>query len=59
MEVPPSSRRHRHWFLPVMKEVQAEAERRRVKLYPLPTEKAIELLKQNPSETNAILHATC
>ena len=45
--------------LPVMKEVQAEAERRKVELLIMPTEKAIELLKQNPSETNAILHATC
>ena len=45
--------------LPVMKEVQAEAERRKVELLIMPTEKAIELLKQNPSETNAILHVTC
>lgn len=45
--------------LPVMKEVQAEAERRKIELLIMPTEQAIELLKQNPSETNAILHVTC
>jgi hypothetical protein len=45
--------------LPVMKEVQAEAERRKVKLLIMPTEQAIELLKQNPQDTNAILHVTC
>jgi len=45
--------------LPVMKEVQAEAERRKIELLIVPTEQAIELLKQNPPETNAILHVTC
>jgi len=45
--------------LPVMSEVQAEAERRKVELLIMPTEKAIELLKQSPAETNAILHVTC
>ncbi len=45
--------------LPVMKEVKAEAERRKVELLIMPTEKAIALLKQNPSETNAVLHVTC
>jgi hypothetical protein len=45
--------------LPVMKEVQREAERYKVKLLILPTLKAIEVLGQNPEDTNAILHVTC
>jgi hypothetical protein len=45
--------------LPVMKEVQAEAERRKIKLVILPTAKAIELLQAEAAETNAILHVTC
>lgn len=45
--------------LPVMKEVQVEANRRKVELLIVPTEQAIELLKQNPPDTNAILHVTC
>ena len=45
--------------LPVMKEVQAEAKRRKVELLIVPTEQAIAVLKQNPPETNAILHLTC
>jgi hypothetical protein len=45
--------------LPVMKEVQWEAERRKVKLLILPTIQAIEALQQDPDDTNAILHVTC
>ena len=45
--------------LPVMKEVKREAGRRKIKLLILPTKKAIKELKQNPAETNAILHVTC
>lgn len=45
--------------LPVMKEVRQEAERRKIKLFILPTVEAIEELKQNAHETNAILHVTC
>ncbi len=45
--------------LPVMQEVQREAERHKIKLLVLPTIEAIELLKQNPKDTNAILHVTC
>src|SRR5215471_4709029 len=45
--------------LPVMKEVQVEAKRRKVKLLILPTAEAIELLKAEDAETNAILHVTC
>ncbi len=45
--------------LPVMKEVKREATRRKIKLVVLPTAKAIEALKKNPDQTNAILHVTC
>ena len=45
--------------LPVMKEVKREAQRRKIKLLVLPTAQAIKTLKQNPNETNAILHVTC
>src|SRR3974377_48524 len=45
--------------LPVMKEGQAEAKRRKVQLSVVHTEQAIELLKQKPSHTNAVLHVTC
>ena len=42
-----------------MKEVQVKAKLRKVELLIVRTEQAIELLKQNPSDTNAILHVTC
>jgi hypothetical protein len=45
--------------LPVMKEVKREAQRRKIKLLVLSTTQAIKTLKQNPNETNAILHVTC
>lgn len=45
--------------LPVMKEVQVEAKRRKLELVILPTAEAIEILKQKPDGTNAILHVTC
>jgi hypothetical protein len=45
--------------LPVMDEVKAEAKRRRVELLVLPTAEAIDVLKGNPKQTNAILHITC
>ena len=45
--------------LPVMEEVKREAQRRKIKLLILPTADAIEELKQEPDETNAILHVTC
>lgn len=45
--------------LPVMKEVKLEAERRKIELLILPTAQAIETLKKEPDETNAILHVTC
>ncbi len=45
--------------LPVMQEVRLEASRRKVDLLVLSTEQAIDVLKQEPAETNAILHVTC
>ena len=45
--------------LPVMKEVEQEAERREVELVILPTAKAIATLSKNAKRTNAILHLTC
>jgi hypothetical protein len=45
--------------LPVMDGVKRQAERRNVSLLILPTAKAIELLKDDLKETNAVLHVTC
>ena len=45
--------------LPVMDKVRSEAKRRGVELVLLPTEKALELLRASPVETNAVLHVTC
>src|SRR5438105_387147 len=45
--------------LPVMDEVKDEAKRRHVQLLMLSTAKAIDELRENPEETNAILHVTC
>ncbi len=45
--------------LPVMPAVKVEAKRRGIELLILPTEQAIQALKQNPEETNAVLHVTC
>ena len=45
--------------MPVMDEVKKEAKRRHVQLLMLSTAKAIEELRENPEETNAILHVTC
>ena len=45
--------------LPVMDDVKKEAQRRKIELLILPTSEAIELLKKNPANTNAILHVTC
>ena len=48
-----------HGNLPVMSEVQHEAERRKIKLLTLPTIEALKVLEQDPKGTNAILHVTC
>jgi hypothetical protein len=45
--------------LPVMEEVKEEARRRNVELAVLPTAEAIKAFKENPAESNAILHVTC
>jgi hypothetical protein len=42
-----------------MKEVKAEAKRRKIELLILPTVEAIEEIKRKPGGTNAILHVTC
>jgi hypothetical protein len=42
-----------------MDEVKKEARSRRVQLLMLPTAKAIEELRKDPQDTNAILHITC
>jgi hypothetical protein len=45
--------------LPIMDDVKREAKRRKVKLSILPTAEAIETLRENAEDTNAILHVTC
>jgi hypothetical protein len=45
--------------LPVMEQVKLEAERRKIELIIVPTARAIELLKQQFADTNAVLHVTC
>jgi hypothetical protein len=45
--------------LPVMDEVKREARRRKIAVVIVPTVHAIALLKQQPADTNAILHVTC
>jgi hypothetical protein len=45
--------------LPIMPEVKREAKRRKIKLLILPTAEAIEVLKKDSDNTNAILHLTC
>ena len=45
--------------LPVMREVQREAARHKIKLLVLPTTEAIKVLNREPKDTNAILHVTC
>jgi hypothetical protein len=45
--------------LPVTEDVQLEAERRGIELLVLPTAEALERLRQDMDETNAVLHITC
>jgi hypothetical protein len=46
--------------LPVMKEVKAEAKRRKIELLILPTAaEAIKEIKREPHGTNAVLDVTC
>jgi hypothetical protein len=45
--------------LPVMEQIEQEARRRNIELVIVPTERAIDLLRQQSADTNAILHVTC
>jgi hypothetical protein len=45
--------------LPVMEDVTREAAHRKIELLILPTLQAIEALKQDAENTNAVLHVTC
>lgn len=45
--------------LPVMDQVKQEARHRKIKLFIVPTARAIELLREQPADTNAVLHITC
>ena len=45
--------------LPIMDDVRREADRRHVELIVLPTKKALELLREESTRTNAVLHLTC
>ena len=45
--------------LPVMPEVAAEAQRRGVELVVCQTPDAVKFLKENGTDTNAILHVSC
>jgi hypothetical protein len=42
-----------------MDEVIREAERRGVEVVALPTEDALDLIRDSPADTNAVLHVTC
>jgi len=45
--------------LPVTDDVVREAARRGVELIAVPTKQAIEILRKDSADTNAILHLTC
>ena len=45
--------------LPVMDDVEREAQARHVELLVLPTTQAIQVLTERSEDTNAILHVTC
>jgi hypothetical protein len=45
--------------MPIMEEVKREARRRKIELRVLLTARAIKAFRENPEETNAILHVTC
>jgi hypothetical protein len=45
--------------LPIMDEVIDEAERRGVEIVAVPTEEALDLLRDSSEQTNAVLHVTC
>ena len=45
--------------LPIMEQVEREAQGRNIELVIQPTAEAIKTLQENRGETNAILHVTC
>lgn len=45
--------------LPVMPEVEEEAQRRKVDLLIAPTAEAIKVLSESTKDANAVLHVTC
>ena len=45
--------------MPVMDDVQREASERGIELIVLPTAEAIQALRKQPKNTNAVLHVTC
>jgi len=53
------SRKFRNAFGLTPDQVRLEAQRRKVEVVIVPTPQAVELLKREPVETNAILHVTC
>ena len=59
MELPPLVVGTGTGALPVMGEVKREAKRRKVELLILPTARAIEVLRREDQDTNAVLHVTC
>ncbi|MDQ6920668.1 MAG: hypothetical protein M3170_03600 [Candidatus Dormibacteraeota bacterium] len=48
-----------HGRLPIMEDVEREAEARQIELIVAPTAQAIEEIAKSGKETNAILHVTC
>ena len=42
-----------------MDEVKREAEQRNIEVLSMPTAKAIKLLNEEATDTNAVLHVTC
>ena len=48
-----------HGALPVMPAVLEEASRRGIEVIAMRTDKAVELLRDADSKTNAVLHITC
>jgi hypothetical protein len=48
-----------HGALPVMDDVRRQAAHRNVVLLILPTASAMEALRAEPEDTNAMMHVTC
>jgi len=56
---PTRHRRGAYGRLPVMQKVEREAGGDKIKLLVQPTIDAVEVLKRDPKDTNAILRVTC